>query len=1164
MKRSPLLLFLLLAVSGQAQTQRDTVFYPSGKIRTITITRGTSTEQRDYYENGRLQSEQFRRNGERDGDYKQYTSQGKLSYSCTYSAGLKEGKEIACFPDGSVRKLSTYKIVKDGAPSSLLDGEQKEYKNPGQLSYSYHYKDNKKHGLCEEWFDDGKKKNSVEYAGGYRKGKCYYWAYNGRLTFDGQMDTATVRKSNGSLAVEEVKTGYCRSFSNATGLVTEEGLYQKGKREGLHKKYYETGKTESEIVYHDDLVAGKVMQWYKNGQLRLSAEQYADRETRYKVRYEGPFEEYDENGHPKSKGNYKNGKKTGPWKHWSGETLTVEEEYDNGLLTGKRTTYHAKTGKPSRTEFHVRTRVNGRDTSLLDGEVNNYHETGTLVRKDIYKMGVLQVNNTKEFTPGGQLRLEYVNEGDRVRRIEYNENGTKKNESVALKQDGKEPDYKDFKTTHLYDMNGRLRSEIHYDGTRPAGLYSEYNAEGKITGEALLFHYTRDYGLSLGNIDNAWNAMHYMNGAPWKENYIRSSWGTGYEIEWYITGKLKRVVLVNEYDAQWLSNGELMSLVFFKDRNPNTLKDTVVPPGFAADLYKRFSRSKNKMLQLTGVPDGWQRSYYDEKQVRFEVCLHNGRADSAFRGYYPDGRLFVEWPLRDGLPHGTYRLMNSNGTEQESGQFDRGRPYGVWKQSSPTGVPYAEYEMDTSGAKNAVTYRKEFYPLSGKIKSVTRYRNGKRHGLQQTWAENGTLTLEYSARNDSTVGEYRSWNDQGQLTRHTQYDDRGRKNGIDAMWTWRGVPQYEQHYVNNKQEGEMRNYWPNGKLRSLGYYRNGEADGTWELYDSLGRRQPDVKYTAGTRQTAPDPNPCACNEQERKVGFAPLVTSLVDTATFTKWQFRFHQTLSPKLLNHLFYMDYQNSYSQRSRFNSLTLIAYQPIEIGLPDSKGLTLLLNPCKGTPSQIGINAHTTEGNPDDTHLEISPRQLAFRFDPKLFRPVKKEATEVTANFTVKFLEYEKEGITLHQPSSVCFTESYIGSTKARLSLRSFQPYLAAQLKDQDPSTAFSALGEENTAKKLGKNRFSGIGRGKGSLALALEKTGDVVWAADEVCAGSQFVSLILRAYDLKQENGRLLFTDQAGKKVNTTESELAEQFKKAGFGKVIVKTDQQTLSIVIHYSL
>lgn len=1170
MKRIPLLpLLLLCCAPAAAQTKRDTLFYPdSRKIRSITITKGAKAELQTFYENGKLGSLSYTKDKVRDGDLKEYSPDGKLSHSCTYETGNKTGKEVYYFPDGSVKKATGWKIQTNekSAPVSVTDGEQREYSSPGHLLNVQHYKDGKKDGVCEEWFDNGKQRNSVTYAGGYTIGPCQYWNREGKLTFSGAKDTLQARYTNGNPRVEEVKSGLCKTY-NSSGILTEEGTYVKGKREGLVRTRYENGQLESEIMFHEDKVAGQLKRLYKNGQLQLSAQQFVTTKPVYTTRYEGHFEEYYENGNPKSKGDYKNGKKNGPWKEWRDTILTMEAEYANGQLINQLNVYNSKNGKLQRTTTYVHATINNRDTTLIDGELKSYNDNGQLVRQEFYKMGVLQVNNTKEFLPGGQTRLEYIDEGDHVRKVEYNDNGTKSFEAIAPKKNGESPAPADFRTTLQYDMNGKLRREMNYRDGNLAGVATEYNEQGKVISEGLLFAGAKDRGPYFGYIDNAWNGLRYMDGSPWRESYNRYSQQAGCVLEWYINGKLKRVLLAGVYDVQWLSNGELMSVAFFKDHNPNTILDSTVSPVFAQQLYDRFSRSKNKMLLLHGAPDGWQRSYYDEKQVHFETYIRNGQPDSIFRGYYPDGSLFVEWHLRNGIADGQYVVMNANHTVLESGQYLNGKACCAWKMNSPEGVPYKEYELDTAGPATSYsryTYEKEFYPVSGKIKTSYRYRNGKHDGLQQTWAENGTLTGEWTSRNDTTIGDYRTWNDKGEPTRHTQYDSKGLKNGIDEYWTWKGVPQSALHYENNVAEGAARTYWPNGKLRSEGQYIKGEANGKWTMYDSLGRRQPDVVYNKGMREAEPDPNPCSCEEPGRKIGFAPLLTSLVDSTTFPKWQFRFHTPVPKSVLANLFYMDYQNSYSRDSRFNSLTVICYRPIEVRLPDEKGMTLVLNPCKGMPSQIGINANTVVGDPDQTHMEITPRQLALRFDDKILHPVAKGAKEVTANFTVKFMEYEKQGITLHQPQSLCFTESFIGKTNVKLQLSEFHPYIASLLRDElSPANAYEQLGEKRTGEKTGSGRFTGIGMGKGSVSFSFAKSGDVKLPADNACGNNRFMSLMVHLDKVKSENDHLIFTDMSGKTVTTTEAELTNYFKNAGFSVDLVKSGTDQFTLLLQYT-
>jgi antitoxin component YwqK of YwqJK toxin-antitoxin module len=114
--------------------------------------------------------------------------------------------------------------------------------------------------------------------------------------------------------------------------------YVSGKKHGVTRFIDKsTGLTLSEIEYRDDLIDGKVTQFYRSGAV-LSVITY-----RAGVQ-DGPFVSYHENGMKQMESGYVNGKQDGPAITYDefGDIVT-ESNYRNGLKHGKNTVYYPKT-----------------------------------------------------------------------------------------------------------------------------------------------------------------------------------------------------------------------------------------------------------------------------------------------------------------------------------------------------------------------------------------------------------------------------------------------------------------------------------------------------------------------------------------------------------------------------------------------------------------------------------------------------------------------------------------------------------------------------------------------------------------------------------------------------------------------------------------------------
>lgn len=1163
LQRAALLLLLLVSVSGFAQ--RDTVFFPDSRnIYQLRITKGNKKVIKEFDQQGHLIGENNYTDNKLNGTQRRWSGNGNLIEEAHYTDGLRDGRYSTWYTNGKKKEEFNYAIVQlEKRKASAEHGKQTTWNANGKTAKIINYRYGEKWGTEEVWSDNGNKRWIVTYEAGKKTGPYTFWHDNGKLSEAGAFDTIH-KKYGDRKVIEEVKTGLCKTW-NKTGVLTAEGNYIKGKHDGRHITRYDDGTMKSEVLYRRGEVYGPQKFWFSNGQLQYVREQYMDydsiRKTPY-YRHEGVYEEYREDGSPLKKGNYINGKQHGHWVQYSKNTVYEEADYHYGMLLHTHKIYHPN-GKLLREEYYDLYRINNRDTTMLNGPCVDYYDNGTVSMRKTYKDGKLVNDNAKTYSKSGFITMEYLDEGTTVRKIDYSENGVIRLESVAIKEPGASFEKLKFLPEKFYDDSGRLRKKINYVNGKAQGFMTEWSENGQLLSETYLFSPVNESPWP-GNTPNSWNALYYSNGEPWKEQYIRNSWGTGYEIEWFITGQLKRVVLTGRFDAQWLQNGQLLSLVFFERDKYNQPKDTAVPPAFAAKLYQQFNHPKTKMLRFENAKDGLIQSFYDDKQVRFETWIVNGKPDSVFRGYFPDGSLFVEWQLQNGTPHGKYVLMNSNKTMYESGSYCSGVPCGDWIVNQANGKPYQEYGIDEKGKR---TYQKEYYAENGQPRSLQQYRNGKPHGLQKSWAPNGVLISQYEMHGDTAVGEHLTWNDKGEMQRRVNYNSRGIKEGPEETWWYKtGKKASEVIYVNNKREGPAKTWWPNGRLRGEGNYVNDLADGYWMVYDSTGAPGRKVIYVNGEEQVAPDTNPCACVEKKRDIRFCPLITDLVDSSYFPKWQFAFHEKIPNRKLAHIFYMDFQNSFSGNAKFNSMTLIAFQPLEVRLPDKNGIMLVLTPCKSKGAQLPVNANTVKNNPDATHLEFSPYRLAFRFDERLLKPVDSNIKNSEASFNVKFMEYERRGITLHQPTPVCFNAAYIGKTNMQLSLHHFVPVLTANENTTTPlldstwgrnSSFFS-----NHLQPYFKTMFNGIVCGNGMLAVPFKNNTTLQLPARAVTSNDQFIALELLLADVNINANTLQFKNN-GQIISTTMDELKNHFTAAGF-RVNTETarDNKTIRIQLFY--
>lgn len=114
---------------------------------------------------------------------------------------------------------------------------------------------------------------------------------------------------------------------------------------------------------------------------------------------------------------------------------------------------------------------------------------------------------------------------------------------------------------------------------------------------------------------------------------------------------------------------------------------------------------------------------------------------------------------------------------------------------------------------------KEFYE-SGKLKSISHYKDTVLDGLKRNFRENGILYSE------------------------VMYKD-GMKNGIGKNYYSDGKIQAEISYLNNVKNGDSKWYHQNGNLYRLNPYKDGKLHGVQKKYYESGKLQSEIPYFEG-------------------------------------------------------------------------------------------------------------------------------------------------------------------------------------------------------------------------------------------------------------------------------------------------------------------------------
>ena len=150
-------------------------------------------------------------------------------------------------------------------------------------------------------------------------------------------------------------------------------------------------------------------------------------------------------------------------------------------------------------------------------------------------------------------------------------------------------------------------------------------------------------------------------------------------------------------------------------------------------------------------------------------------------GYYKNRRKSGTWKIYNPYEKTTeYQTFENGQLLTEKGIDSLERTFMEIKHTAnmEIGIYYGYHSKDQLRYKDEFWNNKKsnvnistatyFYP-SGKLKSVTRYKNGNGHGKSFKYYENGQIEMEFEWDNDKQVGIWKWWNEKGELTKTKDY-----------------------------------------------------------------------------------------------------------------------------------------------------------------------------------------------------------------------------------------------------------------------------------------------------------------------------------------------------------------------------------------------------------
>ncbi len=225
-----------------------------------------------------------------------------------------------------------------------------------------------------------------------------------------------------------------------------------------------------------------------------------------------------------------------------------------------------------------------------------------------------------------------------------------------------------------------------------------------------------------------------------------------------------------------------------------------------------------------------------------EVSFNQGKMIGDKKDYDFNGKLEHFTQFKDGEIHGKSTAYHQDGSIDEEGFFDNGEKDGTWKTFDKKGV-LRNTEKYIKGKKNGTWIQKLYYPQTGMNTTVTKYyKNDKAIGTWQEIDEEEKLRWTKIYSSDTDYEEKEFYPNQ-KLSSIENYVDR-KLEGSATYYNQDGILLSKRNYKKGHVIFENE-YFENGNLKQVTYYKYGNKEGVFEKYNEEGIKRKEGTYKNG-------------------------------------------------------------------------------------------------------------------------------------------------------------------------------------------------------------------------------------------------------------------------------------------------------------------------------
>ncbi|HOZ50714.1 MAG TPA: hypothetical protein PLU17_02570 [Chitinophagaceae bacterium] len=484
------------------------------------------------------------------------------------------------------------------------------------------------------------------------------------------------------------------------------------------------------------------------------------------------------------------------------------------------------------------------NTGKLNGPYKAYYDNGNLKTNCVFENEKVK-GEIQEYYNNGLMKTNatIINEKRENLYTEYYINGSKA--LVENYKDGK----REGKSTIYYE-SGEKHYELKYENNLAEGLVNEYADNGKLLsttymkkgkaeGEKIVYHPNQTIRSKGNMVDGEREGLfisYFNNGIVSAKEIYKKGKLDGNCTYYHKNGKEKisityekgvqegsssekdeegRLVYIDEY-----KNGHLKKVTYYNILTNQIIKENVIDDKQKNMIYVYDAignLNKEAVCNRDGMYNGETKTYYTGGQLKSKKLYEKGNANGVSYQYHQNGKTKVEEYYTDDQLNGLYTSYHENGKIQGEGKFEKGEKQGYW------------YYYDNQG----YIYKMEYFI------------NGNKHGVLIDYAPNGKI----KEKNYWYFGEQvrsTKLDTMGKII-HDQVFKLGENNEINEVNSI-GIKQRTASMKNNYLQGIETNYYPNQKIQSIVYFKNGNIDSTANYFYSNGKKRREGNFNEDNQE----------------------------------------------------------------------------------------------------------------------------------------------------------------------------------------------------------------------------------------------------------------------------------------------------------------------------